>query len=95
MISIDRLLGLLAHTIGKMDDAASHFEDALAFCRRAGYRPELAWASVPLDEVPQLTLGLSVALAFVISIVTSAPQLKATAPAQRLLGGAAQEIVFR
>ena len=24
--------------------AATHFEDALAFCRKAGYRPELAWA---------------------------------------------------
>ena len=24
-------------------DAAVHFEDSLAFCRRAGYRPELAW----------------------------------------------------
>ena len=22
----------------------AHFEDALAFCRRAGYRPELAWS---------------------------------------------------
>ncbi len=21
----------------------AHFEDALAFCRKAGYRPELAW----------------------------------------------------
>ena len=25
------------------DPAAVHFEDALAFCRKAGYRPELAW----------------------------------------------------
>ena len=23
--------------------AAAHFEEALAFCRKAGYRPELAW----------------------------------------------------
>ncbi len=23
---------------------AAHFEDALAFCRKAGYRPELAWS---------------------------------------------------
>ncbi len=43
-ISADRLLGLLAQTLGKLDDAASHFEDALAFCRKAGYRPELAWS---------------------------------------------------
>ncbi len=26
-----------------MDQAAAHFEDALTFCRKAGYRPELAW----------------------------------------------------
>ena len=26
------------------DVAAAHFEDALAFCRKAGYRPELAWS---------------------------------------------------
>ena len=43
MVSSDRLLGLLSHTLGKLEDAASHFEDASAFCRRAGYRPELAW----------------------------------------------------
>ena len=40
----DRLLGLLAHTMGNLDDAQTHFEDALAFCRNAGYRPELAWS---------------------------------------------------
>ena len=28
----DRVLGLLAQTLGRIDDAASHFEDALAFC---------------------------------------------------------------
>ena len=37
-----RVLGLLAETIGNLDEAAQHFDDALAFCRR-GYRPELAW----------------------------------------------------
>ena len=44
IVSADRLLGLLAHTMGNLDDAAAHFDDALAFCRKAGYRPELAWA---------------------------------------------------
>jgi tetratricopeptide (TPR) repeat protein len=44
LISIDRLLGLLAQTMGHLDKAAEHFEDALAFCRKAGYRPELAWS---------------------------------------------------
>ena len=40
----DRLLGLLAQTMDKLDRAITHFEDALTFCRRAGYRPELAWS---------------------------------------------------
>jgi hypothetical protein len=26
-----------------LDEAAAHFDDALAFSRKAGYRPELAW----------------------------------------------------
>ncbi|MFQ6026139.1 MAG: AAA family ATPase [Dehalococcoidia bacterium] len=42
-LTIDRLLGLLSQTMGNLDQAAAHFEDALAFCRKAGYRPELAW----------------------------------------------------
>ena len=29
--------------MGEPGQAATHFEDALAFCRNAGYRPELAW----------------------------------------------------
>ena len=41
--SVDRLLGLLSHTIGNKDRALTHFEDALTFCRKAGYRPEMAW----------------------------------------------------
>ena len=40
----DRVLGLLAQTMGNLNSAAGHFEDALAFCRKAGYRPELAWS---------------------------------------------------
>jgi len=42
-IAIDRLLGLLSQTMGNLGQAMEHFEDALAFCRKAGYRPELAW----------------------------------------------------
>jgi len=41
--SIDCLLGLLSQTMGNLDQAAAHFEDALTFCRKSGYRPELAW----------------------------------------------------
>ena len=40
-----RLLGLLARTMGNLDDAQTHFEDAITFCGEAGYRPELAWTS--------------------------------------------------
>jgi len=40
---IGRLLGVMAHHIGEPEKAAAHFEEALAFCRQAGYRPELAW----------------------------------------------------
>ena len=43
-LSIDRLSGLLSQTMGNADQAAAHFEDALIFCRKAGYRPELAWS---------------------------------------------------
>jgi DNA-binding CsgD family transcriptional regulator/RecA/RadA recombinase len=50
-ISIDRLLGLLAQTMGNLDKAAGHFEKALAFCRKAGYRPELAWTCYDYAEV--------------------------------------------
>jgi DNA-binding CsgD family transcriptional regulator/tetratricopeptide (TPR) repeat protein len=39
----DRLLGILAHVSGAPETAMAHFEDALTFCRKAGYRPELAW----------------------------------------------------
>ena len=43
MVTTDRLLGLLTQILGNQDQAAEHFEEALAFCRKAGYRPELAW----------------------------------------------------
>ena len=44
LICFHRLLGLLAQTMGNLDDSKTHFEDALAFCRKAGYRPVLAWS---------------------------------------------------
>ena len=42
-VSTDRTMGLLAHTMGDLDLSAGHFQDGLDFCRKAGYRPELAW----------------------------------------------------
>jgi len=44
LIPGDRLLGLLAQTTGKLDEAMAHFEDARTFCGKAGYQPELAWS---------------------------------------------------
>jgi len=38
-----RLLGLVAQTSGRPEQAAHHFEDALGLCRQSGQRPELAW----------------------------------------------------
>ncbi len=38
-----RVLGLLAQTMGRVDNAVSHFEESLAFCQKAGYQPEMAW----------------------------------------------------
>ena len=43
LLAGERVLGLLAHTMGEIDKAMDHFEEALAFCRKAGYRPQLAW----------------------------------------------------
>jgi DNA-binding SARP family transcriptional activator/tetratricopeptide (TPR) repeat protein len=42
-LAVDHLLGLLFAVSRRTDDTLGHFEDALAFCQRAGYRPELAW----------------------------------------------------
>ncbi|MCX7031042.1 MAG: AAA family ATPase [Spirochaetes bacterium] len=38
----DALVALLLETLGRHEEAMCAFEDALAFCRRSGYRPELA-----------------------------------------------------
>jgi hypothetical protein len=35
---------MVTELMGQLDTSAQHFEDALSFCRRAGYRPELAWS---------------------------------------------------
>ncbi len=50
MIANDRVLGLLAQTMGNLDQAAAHFEEGLAFCRTAGYRPELGWVCCDYAE---------------------------------------------
>lgn len=45
LICRHRVLGLLAQTLNRMEDAIAHFEESLAFCQKAGARPELAWTS--------------------------------------------------
>ena len=49
-LTFDRLLGLLAITFGRVDTAMAHFEDGIAFCDRAGYRPEHAWTASDYAE---------------------------------------------
>jgi len=46
----DHVLGILSLTMGKINQATAHFEDALAFCRKAGYRPEHAWTCYDYAE---------------------------------------------
>lgn len=50
-LSFDRLLGLLAASLGRIDAAHAHFDDALVFCERAGYRPEYAWTAADCAEL--------------------------------------------
>jgi DNA-binding CsgD family transcriptional regulator/tetratricopeptide (TPR) repeat protein len=50
-ICTDRLLGLLARTMGNLDESQTHFEDAITFCRKAGYRPELCWSLFDYAEM--------------------------------------------
>ena len=44
-------MGLLAQTMGDLSQAIAHFEDAQAFCRNAGFRPELAWTCCDYADV--------------------------------------------
>ncbi|MCH8816722.1 MAG: hypothetical protein IIC92_03185 [Chloroflexi bacterium] len=46
-----RMLGLLAGTLGRFDDAMTHFEDEMAFCRRNGTRTQLAWTCSDYAEM--------------------------------------------
>ena len=48
--TFDRILGLLAASCDRIDRAVAHYEDGLAFCARAGYRPEYAWTACDYAE---------------------------------------------
>ena len=47
------MLGLLSHTLGNPDQATVHYEDSVAFCRKAGYQPELAWTCCDYADMLQ------------------------------------------
>ena len=51
MVSTDRMLGILAKTMGNLDLAIEHFDSSLGFCRDAGYLPEIAWACCDCSDV--------------------------------------------
>jgi hypothetical protein len=50
---VSRLLGILATTCRNYDDAAGHFEDALALSERIGARP---WRARTQDDYAQMLL---------------------------------------
>jgi len=50
-MSGDRLLGLLAATMGNHGMAVRHFEAALTFCSNSGCAPELAWTCCDFADV--------------------------------------------
>jgi tetratricopeptide (TPR) repeat protein len=52
-ISGDRLLALLAMTLGESEIAEDHFKAAIEFCARVGYRPELAWTKFDFAQMLQ------------------------------------------
>ena len=45
-----RVLGHLAHSLAKLEEASTHYENALTFCRQGGLKPELGWTSFGYAE---------------------------------------------
>lgn len=43
VMAIDRLLGHLPLATGNVPRTVGHFDDSLAFCAKAGFRPDTAW----------------------------------------------------
>ena len=50
MVTSDRVLALLARTMGDLEQSVPHFEEGLTFCRSSGYRPELGWVCCDYAE---------------------------------------------
>jgi tetratricopeptide (TPR) repeat protein len=88
-LTIDRLLGLLAVTSGRVEEAVGHFEDGLEFCKRAGYRPEYAWTA---SDYADMLLGRAAsddhakALALQDEALEISRELDMRALAERVLG---------
>ena len=51
IISGDHILALLADTTHNPELAENHFEAAVEFCKKAGYRPELAWICADYSDM--------------------------------------------
>ena len=51
LISTDRVLEPLAHTLAGLDGAIDQFEEAFAFCLKAEHRPQLAWMCCDYADV--------------------------------------------
>jgi class 3 adenylate cyclase len=47
---VDRILGLIAQVMGRLDQTDAHLTDAIEICRRIGDRPSLAICQVDLAE---------------------------------------------
>ena len=82
-VCYDRLPGLLVQTMRKLDDAAAHFEDALTFRRKAGYRPELAWslsdyADMLVERDAEAALDLPKTCLFLANYRLNSPRHKMT-----------------
>ena len=63
--------------MGSPDLATEHFEDALAFCRNGGYRPELAWtccdyADLLLERNGEIDRAKAMALLYESLAISSA-----------------------
>jgi hypothetical protein len=46
-----RLLGVIAHGADMPEEAAAHFREAVTFCRKGGYLPQLAWTCCDYADV--------------------------------------------
>ena len=74
----NRLLRLLFQTMSNLDQATTHFWDALAFCRKARHRLELAWAWCYYADTPlerNIEGGLAQALALLDESVAISGEL--------------------